>query len=547
MHGSEIILLDCTLRDGGYYNAWDFSPDLIGDYLRAMDALGTDYVELGFRSFDGNGFKGCCAFTTERFISSLAVPEGLKLGVMVNASEIASHPDGVIGALARLFRPATASRVALVRIACYADQVAPILIGCEWLKAQGYMVGINVMQIANFDLDAITAIARTIAECPAVDVLYFADSMGSMGPAQTTEIITALRAGWNRALGIHTHDNMGQALANSLHAIENGVNWVDSTVTGMGRGAGNAKTEYLAIELASIRRKRSNITPLLSAIAKHFKPLHIRYGWGANAYYYQAGKYSIHPTFIQEMLGDTRYGDEDILSVIEHLRLVGGNKFSAEALETGRHFYRDEPTGTWAPESLIAGREVLILGSGPSIQRYRTDLEDYIRVARPVVIALNTQSGIDESLIDLRAASHPVRLLADCEQYRLLPQQLVTPASMLPDTMRASLADKQLLDFGLVIQSDSFEFKKCWCVLPTSLVMFYALAIAATGKATRTLLAGFDGYMADDPRKIEIDNMIAAYQKNHDTPPLLAITPSRFRLPASSVYALMGQDIGETK
>ena len=539
MHESTPILLDCTLRDGGYYNAWDFHQDLIDDYLQAMSALGADYVELGFRSFDGNGFKGACAFTTERFIDRLVIPEDLKLGVMVNASEIADHPDGVIAALGVLFGPAASSRVALVRIACHADRIVPILPGCEWLKDQGYEVGINVMQIANLAPVAITAIARTIAECTAVDVLYFADSLGSMGPKQTTEIIHALRAGWNRDLGIHAHDNMGNALANTLQAIESGVKWVDSTVTGMGRGAGNAKTEYLAIELAEGRRKKSNIAPLVSTISRHFKPLRTRYGWGPNAYYYLAGKYGIHPTFIQEMLGDSRYGDEDILSVIEHLRQVGGNKFSAETLEHGRHFYRDEPTGTWSPASLLAGREVLILGSGPSIQRYRTDLEDYIRAAKPVVIALNTQGGIDELLIDLRAASHPVRLLADCEQYRSLRQPLVTPASMLPDSIRASLADKQLLDFGLVVTADRFEFQEYWCVLPTSLVMFYALAIAAAGKATRTLLAGFDGYTADDPRRIEIDHLINTYVNSIGTPPLWAVTPTRFNLSSTSVHALL--------
>lgn len=543
MPESTPIHLDCTLRDGGYYNGWDFPKDLIEDYLQAMSALGADYVELGFRSLDGVGFKGACAFTTERFINRLTIPDDLKLGVMVNASELHKYPDGVISSLEHLFIPKSASKLTLVRIACHPDRIVPILPGCQWLKDQGYEVGINIMQIANLAPAAITDIARTIAVCSAVDVLYFADSMGSMGPEQTTEIITALRAGWNRTLGIHAHDNMGRALANTLRAIEDGVTWVDSTVAGMGRGAGNAKTEYLAIELADSRRNKSNITPLLSTISKHFKPLYDRYGWGTNAYYYLAGKYGIHPTFIQEMLSDLRYGDEDVLSVIEHLRQVGGNKFSAEALERGRHFYRDEPAGTWAPESLLRGQEILILGSGPSISRYRSDLEDYIRTAKPVVIALNTQGGIDESLIDLRAASHPVRLLADCERYRTLPQPLVTPASMLPDSMRASLHDKQLLDFGLHVRNGRFEFNECWCVSPTSLVMFYILAIAAAGKARRILLAGFDGYMADDPRRIEVDRMINTYQETGGTPPLLTITPSRFRLPAGSVYALLDQSL----
>ena len=65
---NQIKLIDCTLRDGGYYNSWDFSTELINDYLQVMSDLPVDYVELGFRSLKLNGFKGGCAYTTDKFI-----------------------------------------------------------------------------------------------------------------------------------------------------------------------------------------------------------------------------------------------------------------------------------------------------------------------------------------------------------------------------------------------------------------------------------------------------------------------------------------------
>ena len=82
------ILLDCTFRDGGYYNAWDFSPELIDRYLVAMKAAGVDYVELGFRFLQNNGFKGPCAYTTDDFIRTLNIPEGLGVGVMMNGADL---------------------------------------------------------------------------------------------------------------------------------------------------------------------------------------------------------------------------------------------------------------------------------------------------------------------------------------------------------------------------------------------------------------------------------------------------------------------------
>ena len=85
---SSQVLLDCTLRDGGYYNSWDFNDSLIHDYLLAMKAVGVDVVELGFRSTDKKGFKGACAYSTDAFIRTLDVPEGITFCVMINATDI---------------------------------------------------------------------------------------------------------------------------------------------------------------------------------------------------------------------------------------------------------------------------------------------------------------------------------------------------------------------------------------------------------------------------------------------------------------------------
>ena len=87
----KIKILDCTLRDGGYYNNWDFSIDLINDYLKAMPMAGVDYVELGFRSLYKSTFKGACAYTKDEFLESLKIPKKLKVAVMVNASDLLNY------------------------------------------------------------------------------------------------------------------------------------------------------------------------------------------------------------------------------------------------------------------------------------------------------------------------------------------------------------------------------------------------------------------------------------------------------------------------
>ena len=531
------ILLDCTLRDGGYYNQWDFPVALINDYLEAMAALEVDYVELGLRSIKNEGFKGGCAFTTDQFIRTLTLPEGLRFGVMVNAGDLVGGND-LESRLQKLFAPASASSVTLVRVACHVHEFEQALEASHWLKRQGYQVGFNLMQVADKDDEEIRRLTR-LASCYPLDVLYFADSMGSMFPADISRLIRVFRENWDGLMGVHTHDNMGNALANTLAAHDDGVTWLDATVTGMGRGPGNTRTEYLALALAESRPAAANITPLLSLIREYFEPLKQMHQWGSNPYYYLAGKYGIHPTYIQEMLGDRRYSEEDILAAIDHLKVEGGKRFSLTNLESARHFYRGQLTGAWAPGSLICDRDVLVLGSGPGIRRHREMLELYIRQTKPFVIALNAQRGVAEELINVRAACHPVRLLADCDAHLLLPQPLITPYSMLPDDVRDSLQGKEILDFGLTVSEDGFHFYQSSAQLPSSLVVAYVLAIASSGGARMVQMAGFDGFPADDPRNGEMEALLERYFNHPAHLPIQSITPTRYRMPETSVYGLI--------
>ena len=540
MNNRTCYILDCTLRDGGYYNSWDFDSDLVQAYLNAMATLKIDYVEIGLRSLKNQGFKGGFSYSTDRFLTLLNIPLELesKIAVMVNASELVAESPGLAKTLESLFNPKSKSPVSLVRIACHVHEFGQALPAADWLKEQGYVVGFNLMQIADRSDEEILQLAQKASE-HSIDTLYFADSMGSLNPEQVTHIVNVIRQGWTGDIGIHTHDNMGQALANSKAAVEAGVTWIDGTVTGMGRGPGNVQTEYLTLALAQYRKNSGNITQLLEVIRRYFKPLQAKHQWGTNPYYYLAGQYGIHPSYIQEMLSDSRFNEEDILAAIEHLKVEGGKMYRADHLDAARHFYASQAKGSWNPQSLFKDKEVLLLGTGPGVSQHRQAIEDFIRVRQPVVIALNTQSAMEQDLIDVRITCHPVRLLADCETHVQLPQPLITPASMLPADVVESLKGKVLYDYGLKVQEVTFEVQENYCVTPTSLVIAYALATLAGGKAKQIYLAGFDGYGADDPRRKEVDYILHLYQKTIRQSEVISLTPTLYEVDAVSIYGLL--------
>ncbi|SVD84089.1 uncharacterized protein METZ01_LOCUS436943, partial [marine metagenome] len=190
------ILVDCTLRDGGYYNGWDFANDLIEEYLQAMAIAAVDFVELGFRHLETDGFLGGCAYTTDRFIRGLSIPPNLGVGVMVNAGDLQSYELGPTAAIESLFAPAVDSPVQLVRIASHFHEVGVTFEACAKLQELGYLVGINLMQVADRSDDEISYVGEQ-ASVVGPDVLYFADSLGSMDSAQATKVIRVLRSRWS--------------------------------------------------------------------------------------------------------------------------------------------------------------------------------------------------------------------------------------------------------------------------------------------------------------------------------------------------------------
>jgi 4-hydroxy 2-oxovalerate aldolase len=530
-------LLDCTLRDGGYYNLWDFTPALLNDYLQTMADLPVECVEFGFRFMPGksSGFLGGCAFSTDDYINSYDIPGNLKIAVMVNGSDLVSFKGEIEDAIKLIFQPKSKSPVDLVRIACHTNQVKEVLPALSTLKKLGYLTTVQLMQIGTNSELEVEKLAKLVSGHP-IDVLYFADSLGSMNPEQITNTVKAIRSYWKETLGFHAHNNMELALPNTIRALDEGVTWVDGSVMGMGRGPGNARTEYLAIELEERSGQKMNHASLLELINKHFKPMQNLYKWGPNPYYYMAGKYGIHPTYVQEMLSSSYYNEEDILGVVGNLNDIGASRFSTDALQQARNFYNEEPKGTWNPKILLKDKQVLVLGTGPGAARYRDALEIFIRRNKPIVIALNKQSPIDEELINFRTACHPIRLLSEYKAHINLPQPLITPASMLPPKLKGLLMTKELLDYGIAVRDGIFQFFPNYGILPSSLVIAYVLAISTSGEAKEILLAGFDGYGAGDPRNDEMDKLLMLYNHHPDALPVVSITPTQYNLPQKTVY-----------
>ncbi len=535
---SKISHLDCTLRDGGYYNNWNFKISLIEKYLNVMSDIKIDYVEIGFRSLEKNEFRGACAYTTDEFLNTLKIPKNIKIAVMVNASELIknSSKNKNKNIIKKLFKKSTRTKIKLIRIASHFSEIPKLMPLVPTIKKLGYKLAINLMQSSDRNENEIKELC-TLSQKYKVDVLYFADSTGSLNSKNTIKISRLFKKYWEGDLGIHAHDNMGKAMENSISAIDNGTNWVDSTVLGMGRGPGNVKTESLIIELEKKVGKKFNYTNLLKLIDNEFVPMKNKYNWGSNPYYYLSGIHGIHPTFIQRMLEANSFKCEEILAVIENLKTTGGKKFSDDLIQTYRQNFYGNSKGSYAPSKNIKNKDVLILGSGPGLKEHKLALEAFIRNSKPFVIALNTTKTISSKLINVRVVCNTLRLLTDHKSFNRLPQKIIMPYQRLSSSIKARLHKIKKLDFGVEIKNNNFKFKNSSATIPNSLAITYALAIANSGKAKRIYLAGFDGYDADDPKRREMDELLLLYQSLKKKIDLVSITPTKYKVKSRSVYS----------
>ena len=374
----KINLIDCTLRDGGYYNNWDFSRDLVQEYLNSLNSLGISFVEMGFRSFQSKDFKGPNWYTTDNYIKSFKIPKKIKVGVMVNAYELISHPLGIKKSTDILFSNKENSKVYFVRLACHFSEFSKTLEIAKILKKKGYIVAVNLMQISERSEQEIHEACK-LAKKTKLDILYFADSLGSMDSKDTKKIIKIFKKDWKGNVGIHAHNNLGLALSNSVTAMKEGVNWVDSTVMGMGRGAGNAQTEYIILEIEKFQKNFQNNLSLMNLIKKYFYPLYEKYEWGSNFYYYLAGKFKIHPTYIQEMI-NIKLNDSEMIDGINQLKDYGASRYDVNLVRSEFQKPIKLQKGSWSPKSKIKGKEVLLVSSGPNLKQYKLEIENYIKL-----------------------------------------------------------------------------------------------------------------------------------------------------------------------
>ena len=521
----KINLLDCTLRDGGYYNNWNFPRSLIKNYLLAISETKIDYVEIGFRFIKKNQNYGKLAFTSESFLNKLKIPKNLKIAIMINGNDYNNNLEK----LNKIFVEKRKSKIDLVRIAININEFNKIEKITKILKSKKYNVAINLMQSNNIENSILIKTINKIKSWNVCDILYFADSLGAMDHLEVKRLCKLIKKYWKKEFGFHAHDNRSLAISNSLEAIKNSVNYIDSTILGMGRGAGNLATEKILFELNRLNIHSGNVKDL-SLCFEDFNNLQRKYLWGSNIFYHSAALNNIHPTYIQTLLSDQRYNINQLFDSINFLSKNRSSSFKSSNMMNSIYNTEKEKIGKWNAKEWVKDKKVLIIGSGPSLSQNKSKILRFIKNNKPKIIFLNINKFFDEKIATATIACHEARILGDLKMYKDLKNPLIIPFSNLNYAIRKALNRNKILDYSLTMKENAFEINSNGCFLKWPLAFAYALAVVTIGKPKKIYLAGFDGYKnQSDYQQLEMNEIFQFYNNLSSKVNLKMITETTYK------------------
>lgn len=288
MFREKIKVLDCTIRDGGLINNHDFSLDFVRKVYKALSEASVDYMEIGYKNskklFSPKEF-GLWKFSDDDQIKRVVegVESKTKISAMVDIGRV--DMDDV--------RPAGESPVDMIRVACYVKDIDKAITMVNHFAEKGYETTFNIMAISRdcgTELDE--ALHQIEQESKAIAV-YIVDSFGALYQEPAEELVKRFKSVLKtREVGFHGHNHQQLAFGNTIEAIIHGANYVDGTIYGIGRAAGNCPLELL---IGFLKNPKFDIRPILDVISKEFIPLRNKIEWGYIIPYAISGMMNEHP------------------------------------------------------------------------------------------------------------------------------------------------------------------------------------------------------------------------------------------------------------
>lgn len=381
-------ILDCTLRDGGYINNFDFGFDSIKDIVFKLSSANTDIIECGFLKsgvFDNNK----TLYGSIECISKLICPkkENTLYVAMIAFGDIKidevcdCQKDSIDG----------------IRLTFHKDRIKEAFDFGRKLKEKKYKVFMQPVGTTSYSNEELTQLIHMVNEMEPF-AFYMVDTLGAMFRNDLINMVKLVDSELNKdiQLGFHSHNNLQLSFANAIELLsfdfERNI-IIDSSVFGMGRGAGNLCTELIMKYINQNIENKYDVVPVLEIYDEHINKILLKYKWGYSLPYFIASMNNCHPNYATHLINKQTISIKEInhiLSKIDEDKKSIYNKSYIEDLYLNFQKHNiDDSLALKKIKADVCGRKILILAPGKSVKKEIEKISKFCNENNPLVFSVN--------------------------------------------------------------------------------------------------------------------------------------------------------------
>ena len=506
---ANIRLLDCTLRDGGYINDWNFGEHTIRDILTKLIESGVDYVEVGFL-WD-------CEYTPDKSLynncAEIAkiLPENRG---RTRFTAMALHNKYSIDKL----EPYDGKTIDAIRVTFHDYDIDEGLVYIRKVKEKGYKVFVNPINIMGYSDEMILKLLQKVNELQPY-AFSIVDTFGSMMKEDLLRIYSLIEHNLSKniVIGLHLHENLALSYSLAQDFISMKASdrecVIAASMLGMGRSPGNLCMELIMDYMNKRQSGYYDVNPILDGIDDHIAQLKQIEPWGYNTAYAISAKYNLHRNYAEFLLDKGRLRAKQINQILGSIEDGKKTAFDEAYIEKlYQDFQNNAIDDTETIQRLskeLAHRKCLILAPGSSILEEKERVQTYIEQENPIVFAANF---VPESYAaDYVFCCNAMRLETILGKKNL--PRLVVTSNLLDmceeETAQENLAMEEVL--GVNYMDLSFQENK-----PSDNSVIMLLRLLKKLEAEQVALAGFDGYQTNHKANYVADYMASQHTKGEE-------------------------------
>ena len=477
----SVKVLDVTLRDGGCVNNFNFGQAYMEKILAAQEASGVDIIELGYIDEKNGSEAGRTQYVNEKVITECILKnkkQGVTYVAMMdygkyNIDNLSPRtPDGIDG----------------IRMAFHKKNMADAILLGRKIIEKGYQFYIQPMITLRYsDSELLGLVDLVNRELPDASGFYIVDSFGEMRPDDMNRVMEIIDSNLTNSmpLGFHSHNNLQMSYSNAVALLQFPTNrelMLDSSIMGMGKGAGNLNTELLLEHLNLFYGKEYCISPLLEVIDKVINQLHSEFYWGYAVEYYLSSVNHCTPSYAshfynKHMLPIDQVGE--LLGMIAEEKKISFDKEYAEELYRKYNESKnvDDTDAVKDLKNELGGKTVLLVAPGKSVGDAIDKIKSYTAQDDVAVIGLNSTLELDFDYLLTTRKDIFIQALAK-------EMNVIAPSNV----SKGGRGNVKILNYGNWIDVDERTHDSSSVI---------AMNLLKACGVKELMLAGFDGFSVD--------------------------------------------------